>query len=277
MFKKERTRFLLKVTIAHMATYFVCGALFSTILNYEGVWQSGLFGSDGYMRDYASLWISLGPFLQVFRGLLFGGILLLIPGDFFTQKYAWLKLWIIVAGIGIINTPGPGNGSIEGIIYTSAPWQAHTIYCLEIYAQTLWFSWWVCHRKKGDSKIANALAKLKHPLIASGIAVFSTSILGVLVAVITGGDLMASARDMGAMAALALMFALVFIAALWYARKPEKRFTAFIIACYLSCALPTIILNFLTNAASRSFLSLLMALVPAFIIWLTFRSIARRS
>ncbi len=71
------------------------------------------------------------------------------------------------------------------------------------------------------------------------------------------------------MAALALMFVLVFIEALWYARRPEKRFVPFIIVCYLSCALPTIILNFLTNAASRSFLSLLMALVPAVIIWVS--------
>jgi hypothetical protein len=35
MFKNDEIRFLLKVTVAHMVTYFNCGALFSTVLNYE--------------------------------------------------------------------------------------------------------------------------------------------------------------------------------------------------------------------------------------------------
>ncbi len=274
MFKNEKPRFLIRVTIAHMVTYFVCGAFFSLALSYEAVWQSGMFGGhDGFMRDYSSVWIYLGPFLQVFRGLLFGGILLVIPKEFFSQKYAWLKLWLIVAGIGIINTPGPGNGSIEGVIYTNAPWQAHTIYCIEIFLQTLWFSFWVCRNKKGASR----LAKLKFPLIAAGIAVFSMSILGFLTAVTSGADPMAGAQDIGAMAVMLLIFALVLFAALWYTLRPEKRFIAFICLCYCSCALPIVVYDYLRNPASLSPLSLLPALLPTFIIWLIFRIKANKA
>ena len=277
MMKAENRRFLVKVTIAHMVTYFVCGVFFSLALNYEGVWQSGVFDSNGTaMRDYNSVWIYMGPFLQIFRGLLFGGILLLIPKEFYTQRFAWLKLWIIVAGIGIINTPGPGGGSIEGIIYTTAPWQMYTIYSIEIYVQTLWFSWWVCRRKKeGGGALA---ARLKYPLIACGLTVLATSLAGVIVAATNGADPMEGAKDPGAMAVLFLMAVMAFLSALWYRQKPEKgRFAAFILAYYLISVLPIIVYNLLTESVFRSPIPLLTALVPTFVIWLIFRRISQKT
>ncbi len=268
----DNRRFLIKATVAHMVTYFVCGVIFSLALNYEGVWQSGMFGSgETAMRDYNSWWIAAGPLLQVFRGMLFGGILLLIPREFFKHKYAWLKLWAIVAGIGIINTPGPGSGSIEGIIYTTASWQVHTIYCVEIYLQTLWFSWWVCREKK--EKPQSLPTKLKLPIISAAITVLATSIFGVLIAFINGVDPMTGAQDAGAMITLLLMALMMFLAALWYLQKPGKRrIIAFIAACYLINALPTMIYNIIMDSAFRSPLSLLTAIVPTFVTWLIMRS-----
>ena len=267
MLKNEKTRFLVKVTFAHMVTYIVCGILFSTVLNYESAWQTGMFEYGGTtMRDYNSIWISAGPFLQVFRGLLFGAILLLIPKEFYSQKYAWLKLWIIVAGIGIINTPGPGNGSIEGVIYTTAPWQAHTVYSIEIYVQTLWFSWWVCRQKKPGA--GSFAAKLKHPLTAAAITVFLTSLFGVLVAVMKGIDPAVGGQDIGAMMILLLMAALMFLFVFLYRRQPENHTVVFLCVCYLINALPTTVYNILTGSPLLSPVSLMTATIPAFLIWL---------
>jgi hypothetical protein len=265
MTKNENIRFLLKVTVAHMVTYFICGAFFSTILNYEELFQS----SGGILRDYGSIWITLGPLLQVFRGLLFGGILLLIPKEFYKQKHAWLKLWIVVAGIGIINTPGPGGGSIEGMIYTTAPWQSHTIYCIEIYLQTLWFSWWVCRQK--EDKRNSPMARFKLPLACAGITVLCTSAFGVIVSAIQGTDPASGGQDPSAMIALLLMAVMIFLAVFWYRQKPDRSVIVFICACYLINALPTMSYNFILDTSFRSFDSLFTAIVPTFFIWLILR------
>ncbi len=269
MTKNENMRFILRVTAAHMVTYFICGAFFATVLNYESVWQSGIF-AHGMMRDYNSIWITLGPFLQVFRGLLFGGILLLIPKEFYGQKYAWLKLWCIVAGIGIINTPGPGNGSIEGFIYTEASLQAHGLYSIEIFVQTLWFSWWVCRRKKEKTSPLNARFTL--PLACAGVTLLSTSALGVVISVVNGVDVMApGGPEPSAMITLLLMAVMIFLAVLWYRQNSERSGKVFLCACYLINALPTMIYNFILDSSFRSADSLFTAIVPTFLIWLIAR------
>ena len=273
MLRNESFRFMLKVTVAHIVTYIICGVLFSTVLNYATVWQTGMFKEGiSTMRNYNSLWVYAAPFMQVFRGLLFGAILLLIPKEFFSQKYAWLKLWIILAGFGIINTPGPGNGSIEGILYTNAPWQAHTIYAIEVYVQTLWFAWWVCREEKADS----SSVKLKYPLAASGITVFLTSMSGVLIAVVKGVDPAVAGEDPGATIILLLMFVLMFVFVFLYRKQPETNTVVFLCVCYLINILPTTVYNLITDSPLLSPLVLLTALVPTFFIWLVCRRQAKQ-
>ncbi len=103
------------------------------------------------------------------------------------------------------------------------------------------------------------------------------SILGFLTAVTSGADPMAGAQDIGAMAVMLLIFAMVLFAALWYTLRPEKRFIAFICLCYFSSALPIVVYDYLRNPASLSPLSLLPALLPTFIIWLIFRIKANKA
>ena len=56
MLRNESFRFMLKVTVAHIVTYIICGVLFSTVLNYATVWQTGMFKEGiSTMRDYNSL------------------------------------------------------------------------------------------------------------------------------------------------------------------------------------------------------------------------------
>lgn len=266
MIKNDKMRFVLRVTVAHIVTYIVCGMFFSTVFRYQDIWQAGGFGD--HMRDYDSIFIYLGPLFQIIRGLLFGGILILIPIEFFKQKYGWLKLWIIVAGIGILNTPGPSLGSIEGLIYTTTPLESYTG-CIEIYVQTLWFSWLVCRAKKEAGK--SLAAKYKYPLIAACITAAGISLSGILIAAIKGVSPMSGAEDFGALLLLLLSAAVVFITTVWYIKKPIKRTIVFLLVCYLSNGVFSVVYNYLTASPFQSLLPLLGSLVFTSLIWILVR------
>ena len=72
MFKKN-FKFIIKVMLIHVITYTVCGIIFSMLFKY----QSSLVNTE-HMRDMNNIIVQLAPVFQIFRGLLFGLILLLI-------------------------------------------------------------------------------------------------------------------------------------------------------------------------------------------------------
>ena len=264
---KEKIKFLLKVTFAHIGTYIICGMFFSYIFNYEELWQSGIFGSQ--MRDYHSQIIAyVGMAAQLVRGLLFGFILLLIPREFFLKKLSWLKLWIIIAGIGIINTPGPGLGSIEGLIYTEYSLKAY-IGIIEIFVQTLLFSILVC--LKETSKLNVFLKKYKHPLIAAFIAILGISLSGILIAMLKGVKPLEGAGDPFAMLILLVSAIITFFITLWYTKKRGKRTFVFLPVCYISCGPLAVIYNYATNGPFQSLIPLGTALVLTLLTWLLVR------
>ncbi|WP_300896121.1 hypothetical protein [uncultured Clostridium sp.] len=144
---KEKRNFILKVTIAHVLTYIVCGMIFSQIFSY----QNSL--SDAGMRDMNSIIVGLAPVFQIIRGLLFAIVLWMIRDVFMNKKYGWLKLWIILIILGIFNTPGTAPGSIEGFIYllpSNEPLSLQIGGMLEILIQTLTFSIIVNFKRKKD-------------------------------------------------------------------------------------------------------------------------------
>ena len=95
------------------------------------------------MRDFNSISTLIGPFVQVVRGTLTGCILLILKDNLLKEERAWLKLWIVFAGLGIICTPGPAPVSIEGIVYSQLPLEVHLKGAPEIFVQMLLFSVWV--------------------------------------------------------------------------------------------------------------------------------------
>jgi hypothetical protein len=267
--KNENARFLFKVTIAHIVTYITCGIFFSTIFNYEELWRAGVFGS--HMRDYDSMIMGLGPLVQIFRGLLFGGILLLIPREFFLQKLGWLKLWAVVAGIGIVNTPGPGTGSIEGLIYTTFPLKAY-VGCIEIFTQTLLFSLWVCKRDNGKGNAFFAkLGKLKMPLIAACIAVCGIMLSGILIAHTGGIDPKTGTQDPFAMLFLLLSAITAFAITAWYVARRGSRIYIFLPVCFIANGILPLAYNYATNSPFKSPLQLVTALMVTFLTWLLVR------
>ena len=266
MIKNDKIRFVLKVTVAHIVTYIICGIFFSSVMNYRDLWQSGVFGSN--MRDYDSVFIYLGPAFQFIRGFLFGGILLLIPNELYRQKHSWVKLWIIIAGIGIINTPGPSIGSIEGMIYTTVPLNAYTG-TLEIFTQTLWFSWWVCRQKKENNK--SLKSRYLYSLIAAIISVVGISVSGVIIAVLSGADFKGGAQDPGALPLLLLSAVTVFLITAWYQKKPSTRLIVFLLACYMMNGVHTYFYNIFTESRFSSPLTFFTSLVLTILIWLLVR------
>mgnify|MGYP000999960545 CR=1 FL=1 len=147
---KEKLKYIGRVTILHITTYILCGIVFSTLFNYRELFL--LENVKYFMRGYDSISIMIGPLVQVVRGLLFGIALLLIKASF-DGKYGWLKLWVVIAIIGIINTPGPAPFSIEGLIYTQLPLEFHIKGAPEILLQTLLFSYLIAKPKKEKLQI----------------------------------------------------------------------------------------------------------------------------
>lgn len=102
---KENLRFVCRILVIHVVTCLLCGIVFSALFRYDELYQQE--NIKFFMRAVGGSSSVLGPLFQALRGLLFGLILLLLKDSILPQKYGWLKLWIIIAGIGIINAPGP--------------------------------------------------------------------------------------------------------------------------------------------------------------------------
>lgn len=135
---KENFKFISKIMLIHVLTYMICGITFSIFFSY----QESLEVTDG-MRDMSNIMVQLSPIFQVGRGILFGLVLLLIRNSFHTKRYEWLKLWFIIAVIGIFNTPATAPFSIEEFIYcepSNMAWNLQLGGLAEILIQTLLFS-----------------------------------------------------------------------------------------------------------------------------------------
>ena len=112
-FSNDKFRFLAKIIAAHVITYWVV-ALITMPLTMD------------YIDDIVELMgfrpldeISMGAVMlgQVIRGLLLGIVIWWIKDSLFEKKLAWLKLWAILIILGIFNTYGAAQGSIQGLIY----------------------------------------------------------------------------------------------------------------------------------------------------------------
>ncbi|MDR2118917.1 MAG: hypothetical protein LBP25_05240 [Tannerellaceae bacterium] len=109
---KDNMKFISKVMVSHIITYIFCGILFSTIFNY----QNDLLEQTN-MRNMDDTLVKMAPLFQIIRGLLYGLVLVFLKDSIIYEKYGIIKLYILMIIIGIINTPAPSPGSIEGFIY----------------------------------------------------------------------------------------------------------------------------------------------------------------
>jgi hypothetical protein len=129
--------FLVRVTVAHVVTYFAIGLVAAALLDYEELFTQPII-SD-FMRPFGSVAVIVGPLLQVVRGLLIAAVLLPFR-SVLAGRLGWLWLWLLFIGIGILSTPAAAPGSLEGAVYSQLPWWYHLIGMPEMLVQTLLFS-----------------------------------------------------------------------------------------------------------------------------------------
>ena len=147
LFSNEKFRFLLKVTAAHVITYMAVALVAMPLTFNYADYIVELMG----FRPLDE--INMGAVLigQIIRGLLLGIVIWWIKDSIIGKKRAWLKLWAILVILGIVNTYGPAQGSIQGLIYL-APIEdipvSMSLGIFEIMAQPLLFSIIVSFQRK---------------------------------------------------------------------------------------------------------------------------------
>ncbi len=137
-----------KTIVCHTITYFVMGLLAAHFLNYAAV----LAAPDSGMRHITDRWVMAGPLFQPLRGLVFALVFYPLRECLFGRKYGWLVMsWMLIA-LGILATFAAASGSIEGMIYTTAPIRFQLRGWLEVVPQALLLSallcYWVNHSEK---------------------------------------------------------------------------------------------------------------------------------
>lgn len=148
--------FLWRVIALHMITYFLVGLIAFNIFSYSTLYASGHL--KYFMKPIDSLWVAAGPALQILRGILFAIILWPFKTIFLSEKYGWLKLWLLFVGLAILGTAGPSPGSMEGMIYTNLSFQEHISGMPEVLLQTLLFSLSLFFWYKKPSKFLNIIS-----------------------------------------------------------------------------------------------------------------------
>ena len=214
------------------------------------------------MRPAMGVSSLLGPVFQILRGFILALVLLLIKDSFIGKRYAWLKLWVVVAGIGIICTPAAAPASIEGMIYSQLPLVFHLKIAPELFTQTLLFSILVT----SDSRIKMP-QKIKIPVTITIISGISFSLFRILLGLILNADIMKSATDIGAFVVMFLSLTCIFFATQIYCKGKIKAWLYYGI-CYLALAVFPTIYNYMSDSLLQSPLSLIVSGIPVFFIWI---------
>lgn len=261
---KENIRFVCRILVIHVVTYLLCGIVFSALFHYDKLYQQE--NIKFFMRAVGGSSSVLGPLFQAMRGLLFGLILLLLKDSILPQKYGWLKLWIIIAGIGIINAPGPAPCSIEGLIYTRLPLEFHLKGAPEILIQTLLFSYFAAAPSKMKLR---GFAKYKIPLISAVLAGVMFSVSGMILAFLLHLDMTAGMTDSGAFFVMFAAMAAVFLMSKWYQDTSfHLKHVIFPLCCYGVLAVMPTLYNYVSGSVFASRLTLGINVIPVVLLFL---------
>ncbi|WP_218869502.1 hypothetical protein [Microbacterium sp. AK009] len=118
-------------------TYLAVGLIAALAIDYESVFAQPVIRD--YMREFGSVASFVGPLVQVARGVVFA--LVLLPfRSVIGARWGWLRLWLLLVGVGIISTPAAAPSSIEGVVYSTLPLWYHVLGLPEVLVQLLLFS-----------------------------------------------------------------------------------------------------------------------------------------
>lgn len=110
-----------QIISAHTIAYFIAGVFALVVMDYQGLWATEAMSA--FYREIDSSIVALGPFLQIFRGIIIALILLPLRKTFFEEKYGLIKLGITIWGFSVISTYAAAPSSFEGYIYLKMPYQ----------------------------------------------------------------------------------------------------------------------------------------------------------
>ena len=147
MLSNVKLRFFAKVIVAHVITYWVVAFMFMPLTFDYADSIAELIGFKPLDE------ISMGTVMigQIVRGLLLAIVLWWIKDSIIGLKLGWLKLWAVLIILGVFNTYGAAQGSIQGMIYLAPIDDLPTSMnfgMLEIMAQPLLFSIAVTFQRK---------------------------------------------------------------------------------------------------------------------------------
>ena len=118
--KQNLIKYFWQIIYAHTIAYFVAGIFALVVINYRDLYTTEIISS--FMQPIDAPIVGLGPFLQIFRGIILALILLPLRKSFFEEKHGLIKLGIIIIGLSQLSTIGHTMGSFEGYIYTKIPY-----------------------------------------------------------------------------------------------------------------------------------------------------------
>ena len=116
---KDIIKFIWRITYSHVIAYFIAGIFALEVINYNDLFATKELSL--LMRPVSAPIVALGPFLQLFRGILLALFLLPIRKVIIEGKYGFIKLGILILGLSLFLTIGPTSGSFDGYIYTIIP------------------------------------------------------------------------------------------------------------------------------------------------------------
>lgn len=119
MKNRELVKFSWRITYSHVIAYFIAGIFALVVMNYKDLFATKEMSL--LMRPVSDPLVGLGPFLQLFRGILLSLFILPIRKVVLEEKYGFVKLGILIVGLSLFSTIGPTPGSFEGYIYTIIP------------------------------------------------------------------------------------------------------------------------------------------------------------
>jgi len=130
--------FISRFAVAHTATYFVAGMIFSILMNYRELFATTTYS---YMRPFEHPLVILGPSLQIFRGAFLALAFLPFRKVITESKRGWLYLFVALWILAEVGDNAAEPGKIEGFIYADYPVAHWFATYPESIFQTLTFAW----------------------------------------------------------------------------------------------------------------------------------------
>lgn len=254
---KDKVSFVFKAMVAHFMTYLICGIIFSNLFCYSELYKVG--NTQYFMREVGGISSMIGIVSQVLRGFLFGLILLLFKDSFWKKRYGWLRLWLVIVGIGIICTPGPAPCSMEGLIYTQLPLELHIKGAPEILVQTLLFSIWMTN----DFKIK---VSTKVTIVITMISTFLYCINGLILSALLKVDYRQCTSDALGYVIMVILLGIVAVMTNKFV-KGKLKSNVYYLICYITLAVIPTLYNYLMHSVLSSPLSLIVNAIPIILIW----------